>query len=89
MKPSPTSYSEEGIVLEDSPPVSELPFFKEGLYIIQDEASQLVTSILDPKPGERILDACAAPGGKTTHIAQRMENEGEIYALDLNRRKSV
>jgi len=42
---------------------------------------------LDPKPGERILDACAAPGGKTTHIAERMENKGEIYALDLNQEK--
>jgi 16S rRNA (cytosine967-C5)-methyltransferase len=85
--PSPTAYSKEGIVLNDPPPTSELPFMKEGFYIIQDEASQLVTSILDPKPGERILDACAAPGGKTTHIAQRMENQGEIYALDLNKRK--
>ena len=60
---------------------------KEGLYIIQDEASQLVTSILDPKPGEKILDACAAPGGKTTHIAQRMKNEGEIFAIDLPHEK--
>ena len=83
LKPFPCSFSEEGILLEDPPPTSKLPFLKEGLYIIQDEASQLVTSILDPKRGERVLDACAAPGGKTTHIAQRMENKGEIYALDL------
>jgi len=87
LKPLPTTYSEEGIVLTDPPPTSEIPFLKEGLYIIQDEASQLVTSILDPKPGERILDACAAPGGKTTHMAQRMENQGEIYALDLSKRR--
>ena len=72
---------------EDPPPASELPFFKEGLYIIQDEASQLVTSIVDPKPGERILDACAAPGGKTTHMAQTMENRGEIYAVDVSKGK--
>ncbi len=87
LKPHPTTYSKEGIVLQYPPPTSELPFLKEGLYVIQDEASQLVTSILDPKPGERILDGCAAPGGKTTHTAQRMENRGEIHALDLNRRK--
>jgi 16S rRNA (cytosine967-C5)-methyltransferase len=87
LKPFPSSFSEEGILVRDPPPTSELPFLKEGLYIIQDEASQLVTTILDPKPGERILDACAAPGGKTTHIAQRMENEGEIYAIDLSREK--
>jgi len=87
LKPFPTNFSEEGIGLQDPPPTSELPFIKEGLYIIQDEASQLITTILDPKPGERILDACAAPGGKTTHIAQRMGNQGEIFALDLNQEK--
>ena len=86
-KPVPTTYSEEGVVLKDPPPTSELPFIKEGLYIIQDEASQLVTSILDPRPGERILDACSAPGGKTTHMAQKMENQGEIDALDLSKGK--
>jgi 16S rRNA (cytosine967-C5)-methyltransferase len=86
-KPAPTTYSEEGIVLRDPPPTSELPFIKEGLYIIQDEASQLVTSILDPKPGERILDACSAPGGKTTHMAQKMENRGEIAAFDVSKGK--
>jgi 16S rRNA (cytosine967-C5)-methyltransferase len=87
LKPLPTTFSEEGIFLQDPPPTSELPFLKEGFYIIQDEASQLVTRIVDPKPGERILDACAAPGGKTTHMAQRMENQGEIYALDLSKAK--
>jgi len=83
LEPFPTTYSKEGIVLKDPPPVSELPSLKEGLYVIQDEASQLVSAILDPKPGEKILDACAAPGSKTTHMAQRMGNEGEIVALDL------
>jgi 16S rRNA (cytosine967-C5)-methyltransferase len=87
LEPFPTVFSEEGIVLEDSPPTSELPFLKEGLYVIQDEASQLVDSVFDPKPGERILDACAAPGGKTTHMAQKMENLGEIYALDVSKAK--
>jgi 16S rRNA (cytosine967-C5)-methyltransferase len=87
LNPLPSSFSEEGVLLRDPPPTSELPFLKEGFYLIQDEASQLVTSILGPKPGERILDACAAPGGKTTHMAQRMENQGEIHALDLNREK--
>ena len=87
LDPFPTPFSEEGILVIDPPPISELPFLKEGLCVIQDEASQLVVSILDPKPGERILDACAAPGGKTTHIAQRMINEGEVYAMDLTREK--
>jgi 16S rRNA (cytosine967-C5)-methyltransferase len=87
LKPLPTTFSEEGILLQDPPPTSDLPFLKEGLYIIQDEASQLVTSIVGPKAGERILDACAAPGGKTTHMAQTMENRGEIFALDLSQGK--
>ncbi len=87
LKPFLTIFSEEGIVLQDSPPISELPLLKEGLYIIQDEASQLVSFILDPKPGERILDACAAPGGKTAHMAQKMENFGEIFAMDVSRAK--
>jgi 16S rRNA (cytosine967-C5)-methyltransferase len=87
LKPVSNFFSEEGILLRNPPPTSELPFLREGLFIIQDEASQLVTFILDPTRGERILDACAAPGGKTTHIAQRMVNEGEIYALDLAKEK--
>jgi 16S rRNA (cytosine967-C5)-methyltransferase len=87
LSPMPTAFAEDGIRLEDSPPTSELPFLKEGLFVIQDEASQLVTSILDPKPGERVLDSCAAPGGKTTHIAQRMKNEGEVLSIDLSRDK--
>lgn len=87
LTPIPANFSEEGVYLLNPPPVSELPFLKEGLYIIQDEASQIVTLIMDPKPGEKILDACASPGGKTTHMAQKMENEGEIYALDINQVK--
>ncbi len=87
LSPIPTAHSEEGIGLQHPPPTSELPFLRKGLAIIQDEASQLVTSILDPKPGEQILDACAAPGGKSTHMAQKMKNQGDIYALDLSRGK--
>jgi 16S rRNA (cytosine967-C5)-methyltransferase len=82
-----TPFSDDGVLLKKGLPVSELPFLKEGLFVIQDEASQLITHILDPKPGEKVLDACAAPGGKTTHIAQKMENLGEIYAFDLRQEK--
>lgn len=84
---APTSFSDEGIWVREGPPISELPFLNQGLFVIQDEASQLITLLLDPKRGEKILDACAAPGGKTTHIAQKMENVGEIDALDLRQEK--
>jgi len=51
-------------------------------YYIQDEASQLVALLLGPAPGETVLDACAAPGGKATHIAQLMEDRGSLLAVD-------
>jgi 16S rRNA (cytosine967-C5)-methyltransferase len=52
------------------------------LFQVQGESSQLIASLLSAIPGERILDACAAPGGKATHIAELMENRGELIALD-------
>lgn len=77
----PTTHSPDGIKLCGFRTYKELSFFK-GEVIAQDEASQLVTYLLDPQPGERILDASAAPGGKTTHIAQLMFDNGEITAVD-------
>ncbi len=61
--------------------------FNEGLYTIQDESSMLVGHLLDPKPGMRVLDACAAPGGKSTHIAELMNNNGTVIANDLHPHK--
>lgn len=81
---SPTPFSPDGVVVEDAPPVSKIPLLDSGYYQIQDEAAQLIAYLVDPKPGERILDACAAPGSKTTHLAQLMENKGRIYALDID-----
>jgi len=59
--------------------------FIEGRWTVQDEAAQIVSLILDPKPGERVLDACAAPGGKTAHIAEQMNDRGEVIGLDSDK----
>lgn len=59
--------------------------YKDPRYYIQDEASQLIPYLVSPKPGETVLDACSAPGGKTAHMAQLMKNSGRIYALDKYR----
>ncbi|MBB5172130.1 16S rRNA (cytosine(967)-C(5))-methyltransferase RsmB [Texcoconibacillus texcoconensis] len=61
--------------------------FKDGFVTIQDEGSMLVTEVLAPKPGETVLDACAAPGGKTTHIAERLLGRGKVHALDVHDHK--
>lgn len=82
----PTRWSPQGILVESGSTVVALPGFAEGLFQVQGEASQLVTYLLDPRPGERILDACAAPGGKSTHMAELMRDEGEVFALDRSAR---
>ena len=58
------------------------PGYKEGHWSVQDRSAQWVAPLLKPQPGERILDACAAPGGKATHLAELMDNIGEIWAID-------
>ncbi len=62
--------------------ISQLPGYQEGWWTVQDSSAQLVTHLFDPQPGEVVIDACAAPGGKTTHIAELMGNQGQIFALD-------
>lgn len=64
--------------------IDRLPGFRDGFFQIQDAAAQLVTLLLGPRSGERILDACAGYGGKTGHIAQIMQNKGEIIAADIS-----
>jgi 16S rRNA (cytosine967-C5)-methyltransferase len=61
--------------------------FKEGLLTIQDETSMLVARVLGPEPGELVLDSCAAPGGKTTHIAELLKGTGKVISVDLHEHK--
>ncbi len=63
-------------------PPQELPGFAEGLFAIQDETSAFASIVLDPKPGEFVVDLCAAPGGKSLHLAELMENRGLVLAVD-------
>ena len=72
----------QGLRIEGAGAVTDLPGYKEGLWVIQDSSAQLVTHLLDPQPGETVIDACAAPGGKTTHLAELMQDEGRIIACD-------
>lgn len=77
-----TTISPVGVTLEKGQDVTSLPGFREGDFYVEDEAAQLIPFLLDPQPGEIILDACAAPGGKTTHLAELMGDRGTIYAID-------
>lgn len=62
--------------------IQQLPGFSEGWWTIQDSSAQLVSHLLNPQTGDVVIDACAAPGGKTTHIAELMADEGKIWACD-------
>lgn len=63
-------------------PIARLSLFQEGHFSVQDESAALPVLLLDPQPGERIIDLCAAPGGKTTFIAERTGNRGTVLAVD-------
>jgi 16S rRNA (cytosine967-C5)-methyltransferase len=72
----------DGLCLEKPVNVVDLPGFSRGLISVQDAASQLAAPILDPAPGMRVLDACAAPGGKATHLLERCRGDLELVAVD-------
>ncbi|MHA2166000.1 MAG: RsmB/NOP family class I SAM-dependent RNA methyltransferase [Candidatus Hodarchaeales archaeon] len=92
--------SQEGVIFELDPelndvvkvistklPIPRLTSYKKGLYYMQTKGSSIISHILDPKEGELILDACAAPGGKTTHIATLQRDKGFIVGTDNNKRR--
>ncbi|MGG4180914.1 16S rRNA (cytosine(967)-C(5))-methyltransferase RsmB [Virgibacillus pantothenticus] len=85
-KVHPSFFSPQGIVIEEGN-VLKSKWFQEGMVTIQDQSSMLVAELLQLKPGMSVLDACSAPGGKATHIAEKMENQGRIDAYDLHAKK--
>jgi 16S rRNA (cytosine967-C5)-methyltransferase len=79
--------SPSGLMLRGVSHLTELPSYERGEFYVQDEAAQLVGRAVDPKAGDRILDACAAPGGKSCHLAELMGDRGEITAADSSAKR--
>lgn len=78
----PTRYAPEGLVVENGSRPGDWQAFEDGACVVQDEASMLVARLLEPAPEETIADVCAAPGTKTTHLAELMANRGRLLAFD-------
>ncbi|MGA5587938.1 16S rRNA (cytosine(967)-C(5))-methyltransferase RsmB [Pseudomonas siliginis] len=86
---TPCVYSRDGIILEAAADVRSLPGFAEGWISVQDEAAQLAADLLDLAPGQRVLDACCAPGGKTCHILEAEPALAGVVAVDLEAKRLV
>jgi 16S rRNA (cytosine967-C5)-methyltransferase len=82
-----TACSPAGIEILSSPGIATLPAYRDGRFLVQDEAAQLVSLLLSPAPGDTVLDACAAPGGKATHLAELMRDEGRVVALESDKKR--
>jgi len=86
-KPSPLA--PEGVVAIKAGNLVHTDWYKRGEITVQDESSMLVASVADPRPGMDVLDCCAAPGGKTTHLAEKMRGEGRVVANDVHPHKEA
>ncbi len=84
VKAVPGQVTPEALIIEGGGSLTELAAYRSGYFQIQGESAMLTSRVLDPAPGDRVLDGCSAPGGKTTHLAQLMNNQGEIIALDIH-----
>ncbi|MHB9057996.1 MAG: 16S rRNA (cytosine(967)-C(5))-methyltransferase RsmB, partial [Bacillota bacterium] len=77
----------DGLTIDDYSSLPELTSFREGRFFVQDEAAMLVAPLLDPRPGETLVDACSAPGGKATHLAELTGDQARILAVELAQEK--
>lgn len=85
----PIAETESGVRLESPMPITGIPGFADGAVSIQDGAAQLAAMLLDAQPGERVLDACAAPGGKAAHILERCPNLAELVAFEPDAERRI
>lgn len=74
----------QAVRLRENAAIRDLPGYEQGWFTVQDESAMRVGSALSPEPGAAVLDLCAAPGGKTTHLAELMQNRGRIVACDVD-----
>lgn len=85
-----TAYSPVGLdITLSSQWIRTLQAYRDGWFMVQDQAAQLISLLLAPKPGDLVLDACAAPGGKATHLAELMQDQGAVIALELDASRLV
>ncbi len=81
-------YSPHGLVVEElQGPVAEIEAFRQGLFTVQGEAAQAASLLLAPSPGDEVLDLCSGLGGKTTHLAELIDESGVVIAVDFNQKK--
>jgi NOL1/NOP2/sun family putative RNA methylase len=84
---TPLPWSPAGFLVTDETRPGKHPYHAAGLYYLQDPHAQAVAEILAPQPGEKVLDLAAAPGGKTTHLASRMQNQGLLVANEIKTKR--
>jgi 16S rRNA (cytosine967-C5)-methyltransferase len=81
---TPGRYVPEALVVEKPAGILETPEYKQGRFVVQDEGAMIIARYLNPEPGDSVIDICSAPGGKATHMAQIMGNDGSIRAWDIH-----
>lgn len=88
-KLEPVPWAAEGFYISDEDRPAKHPYYHAGLYYIQEPSAMTTVSVLEPKPGDRVLDLCAAPGGKSTQIAARLANKGVLVTNDVNSQRII